>query len=141
MGRLTQIRLDCNIFQQIDVLVGGVGIWDLSQCLCDKRWIIVIASLRTHTYHKLKIRKNVINHIPLISLSLRTYYCCMFPHHGSLTLELGTGEPFGNILQDGNNIDKESTRNQEFSNSPDRFFRHLDIGVVIRANIDAVCHR
>ena len=43
----------------------------------------------------------------------------MFPHYGSLNLELGTGEPFKNILQDV-------------------FIYSLDIGVV-GSNVDAVC--
>ena len=62
----------------------------------------------------------------------------MFPHHGSLTPELGTGEPFGHIFQDGNNIHEESTGNHELTDSPDRFFCNLDIGVVVRANVNAV---
>ena len=65
----------------------------------------------------------------------------MLPHDGSLTLELGTGEPFGDILQDGNNIYKESTRNEKLSNSSDSFFYNLDIGVVISVDVDAVCRR
>ena len=65
----------------------------------------------------------------------------MFPHDGSLTLELGAREPFRDILQDGNNIYKETTRNKKLSNSPDSFFCNLAIGVVIRANFDAVRHR
>ena len=44
-------------------------------------------------------------------------FCCMFPHHGSLALKLGTREPFGNILQDWNNIHEESTNNQELDRS------------------------
>jgi hypothetical protein len=54
---------------------------------------------------------------------------------GSLTLELGTGKPFGDIVQDGNNIYEESTRNPKLSDSSDSFFCNLDIGVVIRANL------
>ena len=65
----------------------------------------------------------------------------MFPRHGSRALELGTREPFGDILQDGDNIHKESTRNQERGISRDRFFRNLDIRVVIRLNVDTVRHR
>ena len=65
----------------------------------------------------------------------------MFSHHGSLTVEFGTGEPFGNILQDGNDIDEKSTRNQELASSADSFFCNLDIGVVIRSDVDTVGHR
>ena len=65
----------------------------------------------------------------------------MFSHHGSFTVEFGTGETFGNKFQDGNNIHKESTRNQELGTSPERFFRNLNIGVVIRLNVDTVRHR
>ena len=48
MVGLTQIHLDGNIFQQINVLVRGVGILDLFQCLCDERGIIVTTGLRTY---------------------------------------------------------------------------------------------
>ena len=65
----------------------------------------------------------------------------MFPQRGSLPLELGTGEPFWDILQDGNNIYKESTRNQELRSSRERFFRNLDIGIVVRLDVNAVRHR
>jgi hypothetical protein len=65
----------------------------------------------------------------------------MFPRQGSLTMELGTRKPFGEILQNGNNVHEESTSNQEFGTNPGRFFRNLDIGVVIRANIDAIRRR
>ena len=65
----------------------------------------------------------------------------MFSHHGSLTVEFGTGEPFGNILQDGNDIDEKRTRNQELASSADSFFYNLNIGVVIGLNVDTVGHR
>ena len=55
MGGLTQIRGDGNIFQQIDVLVRGVEILDLFQCLCDERRIIVVTGLRTYTYYQVRI--------------------------------------------------------------------------------------
>jgi hypothetical protein len=42
------------------------------------------------------------------------------------------------ILQDGNNIYEERTRNhwQELGTNPESFFRNLDRGVVIRVNVN-----
>ena len=74
MVGLTQIRLDGNILQQINVLCRGIGMLDLSKYLCDERRIIVTTGLKmpAYTYHHIRIRKKVKNSIPLILLSLQT---------------------------------------------------------------------
>jgi hypothetical protein len=55
----------------------------------------------------------------------------MSPCIGGLTLEPGTRKPFGDIFQDWNNIYEESTSNQDLSSKLHRFFRRLDIKIVI----------
>ena len=45
-AKLTEIRHSGNIFHQIGILVRGVGIFDLAQCLCNERGIIIAAGLK-----------------------------------------------------------------------------------------------
>ena len=71
MVGLTQIRLDSNIFQQINVLVRGFGILNLSKCLCDERGIIVTAGLRTYASSS-GAQEKVMNNILSIPLWLQT---------------------------------------------------------------------
>ena len=56
-------------------------------------------------------------------------------------MEICTGKPFGDMLQDRNNIHEERARNQKFTNSPHSFVCNLDMGVVTWPNVDAVSRR